>query len=472
MVSARRRHNELTMQTTPHRSRLAVRAKRRQAAAVYGRVVCPVAVLLATLLGAVAGSGSSQAQATTSGFSPVVQRTGKPPTGYTVTFRYRNPRAKSVYLEGEWYFSSPGHASPYSSQGLLPTQWEPGDFPLGWPNIATTAGWPLSNMKKDPRTGVWSYTAPLPSGEFNYSFAVNCTDAEMASATGCPTISDPSNPPWNDRHGVSVGSVEPTSQVYVPSDPAFHTVNYWWQAPTSPHGALRDVTYAALSGTSSSSPGANYLAVYTPPGYEPHRSTPYPTLYLSAGYVSNEVDWSTRADAASILDHLIDKGQVEPMVVVMTNFAWAAFGLAACSGDGYDQNLISRVIPFVQSHYDVSAEPSQRAFAGLSCGGGLAVSLLLDDPNEFGYYGAFSPYPGNLSALTPAQASSIKKVQVLVGGGKDDPIHFYAQEDVAALNKVGIKFFSDFINGGHDWYVWRILLHDFLARVAFRPTSV
>jgi enterochelin esterase-like enzyme len=467
------------MQTTPrrHLSRLAVRAKRRQTVAVYGRVVLPVAVLLATLLGPLVGSGSSQAQTTTSGFSPVVQRTGKPPTGYTVTFRYRNPRATSVYLEGEWYFSSPGHASPYSNQGLLPTQWEPGDFPLGWPNIGTTAGWPLSNMKKDPRTGAWSYTTPLPSGEFNYAFAVNCTDAEMTDvemtgATGCPTISDPSNPPWNDHDGVRVGSVEPTSQVYVPSDPAFHTVNYWWQAPTSPHGALRDLTYAALSGASSSSPGVNYLAIYTPPGYDSHRSTPYHTLYLSAGYVSNEVDWSTRADAANILDNLIDKGQVKPMVAVMTNFAWTAFGATACSGGGYDQNLISRVIPYVQSHYDVSREPSQRAFAGLSCGGGLAVSLLLDNTSEFGYYGAFSPFPGSLYTLTAAQVSAIKKVRVLVGGGKDDPIHFDAQVDVSGLQKEGIKFYSDFINGGHDWYVWRILLHDFLTRVAFRPAGV
>jgi len=29
--------------------------------------------------------------------------------------------------------------------------------------------------------------------------------------------------------------------------------------------------------------------------------------------------------------------------------------------------------------------------------------------------------------------------------------------------------FPDFINGGHEWYVWRILLRDFLTRVAFFP---
>ena len=451
-----------------HLSRFTVRATSRRTVAACERVLLPVGVLLVTLLTPVVGSGSSQAQTATSEFSPVVQHTSKPPTGYTVTFRYRGPRATSVQLEGEWYFSSPAHSSPYNSQGLLPSQWGPGDFPLGWPNIGTTAGWPISNMKKDPSTGVWSITIPLPSGEFNYGFVVNCTDAEEASATGCPEISDPSNPPWNDRHGVRVGSVEPTSQVYVPSDPAFHTVNYSWQALTSPHGALEDVLYPASAGAVRYFPGLDRLAIYSPPGYDPHRSPPYPTVYLSAGYGGNEVDWSTRADAKNILNNLINKGVIAPMVVVMTNFGFPD-GCDATDSHVYDVNLVSAVIPYLQSHYDVSREPSKRAFAGLSCGGGLAASLLLEYSSKFGYFGLMSPYPA--TAVSAAQVGAIKKVGVMVGGGKDDPIRYYAMADLSGLQQAGVKVSTDFINGGHDWYVWRILLHDFLTRVAFRPAG-
>jgi hypothetical protein len=36
---------------------------------------------------------------------------------------------------------------------------------------------------------------------------------------------------------------------------------------------------------------------------------------------------------------------------------------------------------------------------------------------------------------------------------------------------VGIRPFTHFINGGHDWNVWRILLRDFLSHVAFTPTG-
>ena len=402
-------------------------------------------------------------------FSPVVRHTGRPPTGYTVTFRLRAPNATGVQLEGEWYFSSPARTRVGDSEGRLPSQWKPGDFPIGWPNVGTTAGWPIVDMKKDPRTGVWSYTTPLPSGEFNYEFIVGCsTNEELASPTSpaCLRLSDPSNPPWNERHGIIVGSREPTSQVYIPSDPAFHTVDYSWQAPASPHGVLRDVYYPSWIISTGSVAGLNMLAVYTPPGYTPHRSKPYPTVYLSAGYNSSEVDWSTQADAGNILDNLIDRGEIEPTVVVMTNSAFTD----CLSGDAakYDENLLGRVIPDVQSHYRVSREPTRRAFAGLSCGGGLAASLLLHDTKAFGYFGLFSPYPANISA---GQAGSIKHVRVMIGAGKQDPIHYYALSDLSELERAGQRVFVDFIDGGHDWYVWRILLRDFLTRVAFKPVA-
>lgn len=402
-------------------------------------------------------------------FSPVVRHTGRPPTGYTVTFRFRDPNASNVQLEGEWYFSSPAHTRGDTTEGRLPSQWKPGDFPIGWPNYGTTAGWPVVDMKKDPQTGVWSYTTPLPSGEFNYDFFVDCSRSDelgSLSPPSCLKLSDPSNPPWNERRGITVGSREPTSQVYVPSDPAFHTVDYWWQAPTSPHGVLRDVYYPAWISSPGSVAGLNMLAIYTPPGYDPHRSKPYPTVYLSAGYGSSEVDWSTRADAGNILDNLIDKGEIEPMVVVMTNSAFTN----CLSGDAatYDQNLLGRVIPYVQSHYRVSSEPSRRAFAGLSCGGSLAASLLLHHTKAFGYFGLFSPYPANVTA---AQARAIKHARVMIGAGKQDPVRYYALSDLSELQRAGQKVFTDFINGGHDWYVWRILLRDFLTRVAFRPVG-
>lgn len=267
-----------------------------------------------------------------------------------------------MQIKGEWYFSSPGQTTTASRQGLLPFQWSPGDFPIAHPN-ARAANWPVITMTKD-RRGVWSYTTPLPSGVFTYGFYINRTTSDQS---GCTEVSDPGNPPWNEHHGVSVGSLEPASQVYVPSDRRFHTVGYRWQAPTDPRGALTDVTYP--SPTHLSPRGQNYLAIYTPPGYDPNRATPYPTLYLSHGGGGNEVDWSTQGDAANILDNLIDTGQISPMVVVMTNFSGFADNCPALAWDTeYSHDLLNNVIPYVNSHYNLSGVVAQRAFSGLSFG--------------------------------------------------------------------------------------------------------
>jgi enterochelin esterase-like enzyme len=397
--------------------------------------------------------------------SPQVTHTGRGPTGYKVTFRYFDPSATSVQIKGEWYFSSPSQTTTSTSQGLLPWKWKPGDFPIDYPN-APAANWPVINMTKSAKTGVWSYTTPLPSGTFTYGFFINCTSPDQ---TGCTEVYDPGNPPWNVHHGVSVGSIEPTSQVYVPSDVRFNTVNFWWQAPARHRGSLTDVSYS--SPQSIDPVGTHPLAVYLPPGYNKHRSTPYPTLYLSHGYGGNEVDWTTQGAAANILDNLIDTGQIQPMVVVMTDFN--GFGGDCLSNPdpwvaAYDADLTGNVIPYVQSHYNVSTDVSQMAFTGLSCGGGLANSLMYNYTSDFGYFGVMSPYPG-VPTPTSAQVTALQKVGILVGGGWQDPIHSFAASEVTTLQTSGVGVFSDFANAGHEWYIWRILLYDFLTRVAFYP---
>jgi enterochelin esterase-like enzyme len=239
------------------------------------------------------------------------------------------------------------------------------------------------------------------------------------------------------------------------------------------------VTYP--SSASVTPAGENYLAVYTPPGYNPRRPTPYPTLYLSHGGGGNEVDWSTQGDLSNIMNNLIDTGQIQPMVVVMPN----AYTYADVTNyAGYDENLVNSVIPYVQAHYDVSSLASERAFAGLSMGGAIANSLLFDYTSEFGYFGVMSPgFQGSppygnghfnvppASSIGPTEAAALKNTGIFVGGGWQDPIHYVATSEVTTLTAVGAAVHPDFINGGHEWYAWRILLRDFLTRVAFFPPA-
>ncbi|GGJ53134.1 alpha/beta hydrolase-fold protein [Streptomyces brasiliensis] len=406
------------------------------------------------------GAGSSKQQARS--LAPVVKHTGTGPTGYTVTFSYRDPDATRVQIKGEWSFSDAAHSSPTTSQGLLPDQWVKGDFPIAYPN-ATAANWPVLDMKKDA-TGVWSLTIPLPSGTFTYGYFVDCASD---TGTGCTEHADPSNLPWNVVNGVSTGSVEPDSEVYVPSDPTFGTTDLSWQAPLTgkKRGNLVDVSYSSPDSTSPV--GTHPLAIYTPPGYDPKRKQQYPTLYLSHGGGGQEVDWSTQGAAGNILDHLIASGQAQPMVVVMTNFN----GLPN-SNEGYAQDVIQNVVPYVESHYNVSTNAADRAFAGLSAGGSRANTLMFNHTAEFGYYSVMSTGGGVPTSVTADQVTALRSaLGIQIGGGLQDPIRANTVGEQSLLTTAGVPFTDDSVNGGHEWYVWRSLLHDFVAQQAFKATK-
>lgn len=423
--------------------------------------------------------------------SPEVIHTGKAPTGYIVTFRYSNPTAKTVQIKGEWSFARPSElpqlaATPdnpvIEGQGLLPTAWRPGDFPLQRPN-STGPNFPIADMTKGAGmtksdAGVWTYSIPLPSGVFTYAFFVDCP-APAPNATPspgqppCRPIADPANRPWNEKNGTPSGSVALNSQVYVPADPAFHSIDYSWQAPATVKGKLTSETYPSPGHVTPAN--QNYLAIYTPPSYDPARAKPYPTLYLSHGGGENEMGWSTQGVLGNILDNLINSGEIQPLIVVMPNgmgFAQSTFN------EAYDQDLIHNMIPFVEQHYHASKSATDRAFSGLSMGGMLTNSFIIKHPEVFQYYGMMSAgLPPDYATLTPAQTVALKGKSIWIGGGWQDVIHAKGfntthtgpAREVSTFAKAGIPVTTNFVNGGHEWYVWRILLKDFLTRVAFLP---
>ncbi len=90
---------------------------------------------------------------------------------------------------------------------------------------------------------------------------------------------------------------------------------------------------------------------------------------------------------------------------------------------------------------------------------------------------------GTISArmgLTPEQIAGMKGKVIWFGSGWQDAIHVAgyktrsashtgAAREISTFAKAGVPITTNFVNGGHAWYVWRILLKDFLTRSAFLP---
>ena len=176
----------------------------------------------------------------------------------TVTFRFKDPAATKVELNLE------GVAKP-----IL--------------------------MRKAP-DGIWTYTTPPLAPEiYGYSFL----DGDQQRI-------DP------DNFAVAPNMAFPATNILVVPGNAPQP----WDVTDVPHGTIHThwLTTKIAQGLVNHQ---EQVVVYTPPGYDPHASTPYPTLYLLHGWSGLAEGWTHDQQANLILDNLLAEGKVKPMVVVM-----------------------------------------------------------------------------------------------------------------------------------------------------------
>ena len=360
-----------------------------------------------------------------------------------VTFRLRAPDAREVYVRGI----------------------TPQPIPL----------------KRDEQ-GVWSVTTtPLKPDLYSYSFLVDGL-----------TIADPSNRRTRPAYyGVS------ESSVLVPGD------NPWTPRPGIERGTVaRHFFRSAIAGDDR-----QYL-VYTPANYDPTRKKPYPVLYLLHGLFDDADAWTQVGAANVILDSLIAQGKAEPMLMVNTLGYGNADGPAGHLREdmlpNFGRILLDEVLPRVQSQYNVSKQPADRAIAGLSMGGAEATLIGLNHLDTFGWVGSFSGaynlwpltrpklapppvgespadarerfrrelvldvagLPRSFPALDAAANSRLRLLWIACG--TDDVLIGVNRQFKTYLDGQGVKVTYTEVPGiGHVWPLWRQSLADF-APLLFR----
>jgi enterochelin esterase-like enzyme len=331
----------------------------------------------------------------------------------TVTFRFRAPEATRVELVGEIL----------QGQGPRP-------------------------MTKD-ESGIWTTTVgPLPPEIWIYNFRVHGVD-----------VVDPSNP-----------SIKPTppgqamsSFVQVPGDQAA-----FYDSRAVPHGEVRMVLYE-----SKAMGVTRWLWIYTPPGYD-KGSGKYPVLYLLHGNGEAQNGWVMNGRANIILDNLTADRKARPMLVVMPQghaLQGAGVGpLVRIPGetgmfsDRFPKDLLEDVIPLVERNYRVIANADHRAIAGLSMGGGQALSIGLNHLDVFRWVLGFSAAIGGqfinteetLHTVLSDPAAANRRLRLLwVSCGKQDFLYQANRQFVDTLTAKGVKVTYREPEGSHVWSVWR-----------------
>jgi enterochelin esterase-like enzyme len=135
----------------------------------------------------------------------------------------------------------------------------------------------------------------------------------------------------------------------------------------------------------------------------------------------------------------------------------------------FEQDLLKDIIPYVESHYAVQADAEHRAVTGLSMGGGQALTIGLNHPDQFAWIGGFSSAifgrQGDLIA-DPERLS--KKLRLLwVSCGDDDRLMDASKSLHNSLQEKKVAHLWHVDSGGHTWPVWKNDLY-LVAQKLFR----
>ena len=425
-----------------------------------------------------------------------VEKDENSPTGYTVTFVYKeqksytskagltintaeNPLTKvELYSDCFMLFDPAGGKAGAidASLATAPYNYTAGLAPAGG-NGDTTYYVELEKFAD----GRWGVQMPLSSGAFVYNFRVTAANGDQIAR-----LDDPINPTITNS---ATGIHSLSSMVYVPYDADKQGTSTWAdrsvelpQANANKRGTVQTVSYTGADGTEHG------LAVYLPAGYDADRTEPYKVLYLSHGNsgdtYGNELRWMNEGTVANILDNLIAECKTEPFIVVTMNnqqYKWKYSEI--------ETDQINYIMPYVESHYNVSTtaegrayaglsikmccsaiamrKAEGRAYAGLSMGGATTSNMLMHHTELFSYYGiwSYANVNGAVGGAEGITSQSVRnhlssltvKPKVMLAAGNWDfglaPVKTFGEN----LSELGLDYSYLQVPAAHDWECWQLI---------------
>ena len=189
----------------------------------------------------------------------------------------------------------------------------------------------------------------------------------------------------------------------------------------------------------------------------------------------NEKDWVEKGRLIPIMDSLLRLGEMCDMVVVMPDNCPSRPTYEEEKNNAMTGHWESHFVEFmaeVERKYPVSAEPSQRAIAGLSMGGFHTMHITHHLPGQFAYIGLFSaaiiPAPDNvIYANWEEEVRQQMTYQPLywIGIGRDDFLYDYITTYRRWLEHNHIEYTYYESAGGHTWDNWQDYLCRFLKNI-------
>lgn len=354
------------------------------------------------------------------------------PTGYIARFVYKSATADSVQIQSNlMYFAS----EDGSVKNIHPKDWEIGMYPSGTSNFRET----LTKVGDD----LWVLDLPLPSGAFSYRYVVT----ENGTST---TYLDPANMPLIHPNGSKANY----SMVYMPFDAEKQVENRSYTHPRT-DGQTGQIVYD----TYMDGENQRALVLYLPYGYDADRAEGYKVVYISHGGGGMEIDWMNDGCVPNIMDNLVAEGKTEPAIVVSMNnsvYSWNADAIIA--------NQTNNIMPFVEAKYNVSTDPADRAYCGLSMGGITTSNMYNAKADAYNYFGVWSAANASLQL----EKDGMDRPNLMLSAGNID----FGRTSVLSLKNnldaAGIENEYFEVKGGHEWNTWQTIFHMFAKDTLWR----
>lgn len=125
-------------------------------------------------------------------------------------------------------------------------------------------------------------------------------------------------------------------------------------------------------------------AVCLPAGYDADGAERrYPVVYLLHGGGCSRAIWQDEGHLTAVVDSLTALGLLPPAVIVCAEGQEGSMMWFNAPQWRYEDYFFGELIPYIETHYRVSARREDRYVAGFSMGGGAAVGYGLRRPEAF-----------------------------------------------------------------------------------------
>ncbi len=215
--------------------------------------------------------------------------------------------------------------------------------------------------------------------------------------------------------------------------------------------------------------------IYLPPCYDPDRYA-YSTLYLIHGTAFEQGGWLYDG-VPRVADVQMSLGVLPPFIIVMpgadmrageaSKYSWTNMGRGS-----YEDFIVNELVPYIDRNYSTWASREGRAIGGISRGGYWAIEIAFAHPDLFSAVGGHSPsvftqlvgVPPNFSMLSMARSiDELHNLRIWLDAGDQDWARVDMQKLMGDLDDVGVPYYADIGEGGHEDSYWTSRVPEYLA---------